>query len=289
MHIRTRMLFTSLGFGLIAVLLLSLACTNSDPTNPVVTADPPSLPPLSSMMIDFSDFTLPGASLEPGDPGLSTEELQSYGNWGWAVLNVAVWNTVIGVTLGVPVASFAEAFNYEPEEQPDGSWVWSYTFDVIQIRYMAELHGRLVREGFEWEMYISRKDGFDHFLWYSGLCDLFSEEGTWTFFKDPEEPVPFVEAEWHWDSNTDTGDLRFTNIEPGSPENGGYIAYEVNAPSVVEIPYDAFYNIYNKGNENHTDIEWNQTSLEGHIRDPLHYQDNAWHCWDSNLEDTECP
>jgi len=227
--------------------------------------------------------------MTPGNPGMTVEEAQSYGNWGWAVLNVAVWNTVIGVTLGVPVASFEEAFNHEPEPQDDGSWVWSYTFDVVQIQYEAELHGRLVPDEFQWEMYITRDGEFDHFLWYSGVCDFLSEEGVWTFYKNPDEPRPFVEAEWHWESSTDTGDLKFTNIEPGSPENGGYITFGVNGGFAYGGLYDSYYNIYNKGLENHTDIEWNETSLEGHIRDSLHYQDSEWHCWDSNLEDTECP
>jgi hypothetical protein len=251
-----------------------------------MTADePPELPPLSSVVMDFSDFTSRGPLLGVENPTLSDMEIEGYGNWGWAFLNVAVWNTILEVTLAVPVASFAEAFNHVPVQQPDGTWIWAYTFQVVEVTYYAQLHGGVTPDGFEWEMHISREDGFQDFLWYTGQCELDLSEGTWTFYKDPDEPLPCLGIEWHHEPATELGDIKYTNIEPGSPGNGGYIYYGLTDDPL----YDGFYNIYNKGDDNHTDIEWNDTTIEGRVRDLARFGDNNWHCWDSNLEDTVCP
>ena len=64
-------------------------------------------------------------------------------------------------------------------------------------------------------------------------------------------------------------------------ENGGYINYGITN----ETPYNAFYDIYNKGQDNHTNIEWNRTTKEGRVKDAQHFLDAVWHLWDSNLDD----
>lgn len=109
-------------------------------------------------------------------------------------------------------------------------------------------------------------------------------EGTWTLNRSPEDPEPFIGIEWERSPESDTGTIRYTNIVPGGPENGGYIFLG----TTTDTPYDAFYDIYNKGKDNHTDIQWNRTTQAGQIRDPLHFEDEAWHCWDEELADVDC-
>ena len=57
-----------------------------------------------------------------------------------------------------------------------------------------------------------------------------------------------IGIEWHRDTEAGTADIKYTNIVPGGPENGGYIHFGVTGG----YPHDAFYDIYNKGKENHT-------------------------------------
>ncbi|KPL16217.1 MAG: hypothetical protein AMJ92_13060, partial [candidate division Zixibacteria bacterium SM23_81] len=122
-------------------------------------------------------------------------------------------------------------------------------------------------------------------LWYYGDADLFLTEGTWILNKDPEEPEPFVGIEWHRKVQDTTADIKYTNIVPDGPENGGYIFYGITN----DTPYDAFYDIYNKGYDNLTNIEWNRATKDGQVKDPHHFEDEEWHCWDGDLEDIECP
>ena len=274
---------TCAGLGLAGIMILSLACSN-DPTS-TPQNEPPTLPPLSSIVMDFSGFSSQASLRIQEDPDLSRMETEGYGNWGFAFLNVAIWNTVLEVTLAVPVASFAEAFNHIPVQQADGTWLWSYSFNVVEVTYHAQLSGTVTEEEFTWEMYISREDGYQDFLWYTGQCEWEGETGTWMFNKSPEDPTPCLRIDWTHDVETDLGELKYTNIEPESPDNGSFI----HCGLIYDSMYDGFYDIFNAERDNHTDIEWNETSSFGRVRDPIHYGDYDWHCWDSNLEDTVCP
>ena len=90
--------------------------------------------------------------------------------------------------------------------------------------------------------------------------------------------------EWHYNWLQDTGDIQYTNIEQGNPGNGGYIYYE----KTNNTPFNAGYDVFNSGMNNLTEMEWDRTAYDGRVRDPLHFGDNDWHCWDMNLMDTTC-
>jgi hypothetical protein len=264
----------------IAVLLVA-GCGDEGGTGTKYT--PPDIPPLSTFVMDFSYF-VPERQVEPlggSDrvPGSYTKH-----NWTWASGNVLVWNTLITVGLAVPVLSFMEAFNHEPTRQPGGTWVWDYNFVAHQVVHLAELHGRIVDEEVQWEMYISKESEYSDFLWYSGLSNLDGTQGTWTLYTSPADPTPLLGIEWHRDPETNTGDIKYTNIVPDGPENGGYIFYGTTDGDT----YNAFYDIYNKGQNNHTDIEWDRTTMVGRVKDPNHFGDADWHCWDIYHNDVDC-
>jgi hypothetical protein len=268
------------GLLVLAVSLLPGCGNDGGPGN---EATPPDIPPLSTFLMDFTDFVPEQATLEGGpapfEPGYTRN------NWVWASTNVLVWNTLITVGLAVPVLAYIESFSHEPTRQPDGSWLWDYNFVVQDVVHLAELYGRVVRDEVRWEMYISKEGEYTDFLWYSGQSDLAGTEGTWTLYTSPVDPDSLLGIEWHRNVGTLTRDIRYTNIVPGGPENGGYIFYGIMDGSV----YDAFYDIYNKGQENHTEIEWNRSTMAGRVSDPNHFGDEDWHCWDSVGNDIDCP
>jgi hypothetical protein len=287
---RTESFTKWLALGLAGALLAVGGCSD-DSTKPD-EADPPGIPPVSTFVLDTAAFPDTSSSglhnpATPIEAAVAREaRALAYQNWGWAALNVAVWNTIITVTLAVPVAAFVESFNHEPEQRPDGSWVWSYDFSIVQVQYSAELHGALDATGVKWDMYISKAGGYSDFHWYSGHSDYLVTEGWWTLNKNPDAPEPFIGIEWHRAQDGSTGDIKYTVIEPDSPGNGGYIHHGIvgGQPALL---YDAFYDIYHVEDDNHIDIEWSRASWEGRVKDPAHFGDEDWHYWDGNLEDTE--
>jgi hypothetical protein len=58
-------------------------------------------------------------------------------------------------------------------------------------------------------------------------------------------------------------------------ETGSSILYEY-APEEV---YDASYTV--SLSTGMTEIEWNISTKEGHVKDEAHFQDAEWHCWDT--------
>jgi hypothetical protein len=244
----------------------------------------PDLPPISTFLMDFSDFAherlaASAASDQGADAALTRL------NWTFAASNVVVWNSLITFGFAIPVAAFLEAFNHEATRQPDGSWLWDYNFTVGAI-HLAELYGTVEGDEVVWEMYISREGegGYTDFLWFYGRSALDGSEGTWTLNQDPESETPVVGIVWHRDTGAGTADIKYTNVVPGGPEYGGYIHYGITGV----IPYDAFYDIFNAGRDNHTDIEWNLEDKYGRVKDASHFSDEDWHCWNGALEDTLC-
>ena len=265
------------------VLLFSLFVGCGDDGNTSAKPTPPEIPPVSSFVMDFSDF-IASQEYQPSGSDRARDQM-SVDNWSWAATNVLIWNTLITVGLAVPVAAFIESFHHEATRQPDGTWVWDYNFIANHVVHLAELHGRLVDEEVQWEMYISKEGEYTDFLWYSGASDLGATEGTWTLFATPADPAPLVGIEWNRDPGNGTADIKYTNIVPEGPENGGYIFYGTTGGD----PYDAFYDIYNKGLDNHTGIQWNRTTKAGRVADPNHFGDSDWRCWTPDHQDASCP
>ncbi len=259
-----------------AALFLTYNCSNKDP---VTSNDSPALPPQSSFIMAFDDFS---SSHSPGKP---LEALTTF-NWGYSAISIAVWNTILAVTLAVPVGAFVESFNHQPVLQSDGSWQWTYNFLGGTV-YTARLNGKIAGSKVDWKMYVSKLNEYSDFLWYYGSSEIAGTSGTWTLNQSPNDlsPIPFLQIEWHRNIHDSTGDLKYTNIVPNGIENGGYISFRVTK----DQPYNRFYKIYNKGLGNTTEIEWDFGTKVGRVKDELHYGNDVWRCWDTALQDMVCP
>jgi len=239
----------------------------------------PDLPPQSSFIMDFSAFSNPSDTL-------ASREVTTYHNWGYAYTNVVVWNALLTVGLAVPVASFVEAFNHEAIYHPDqNNWTWSYNVTVNFVVYEAQLTGYLETDSLVWEMRITKGNEYSSFLWYYGksVLDPNSPGGYWILRENPLNPNDLLRIDWHKYSDG-TADIRYMNIRPGDTENGGYIFFG----TTLEY-FDRIYDIFNKGQDNLTEIEWSSVNRDGHVKDAVHFGDDVWHCWDTNLLDVECP
>jgi hypothetical protein len=243
--------------------------------------EPPSLPPQSSFVMNFTD--LDSSMVSP--KFMKVDSVGEYDNYLYAAGNVVAWNVIISVGLAVPVASFVHAFSYQGVwDNQDNAWEWKYDFTVFNT-YSAKLKATVSGNAAHWEMYISQQNGFQDFLWYEGDSYLDNTQGTWTLYDNPNSNQPLLGIVWHNNTNTNgTSDITYTNIVPGGAENGGYISYGITDDST----YNAYYDIYNKGKNNLTRIKWNITNKDGSVSDSLHFGDSDWHCWDVDYKNRIC-
>ena len=242
--------------------------------------DPPEIPPMTSFVIDFSDFT-DGADAA-ASVGQTAPAAGTY--WIRSAVVVSVWNLILTGTLAPPVAAFVASFNHQPEWS-DGAWTWSYGFTALGVQHSAQLEARLITDGVQWDMYITRDGSFTDFHWYTGVSHVSGTSGTWSLNKSPDDPTPFIAIVWNRAASGDTYDTKYTNVVAGAAENGSYITYGVTADTL----YDGFYDLYGAQSSNLTEIEWNRTTKAGRTKDPAHFGDSDWRCWDANLDNTTCP
>jgi len=251
--------------------------------------EPPELPPTLSFVLNFDEFP------EKNKTKPLTEKLEPLmapagANFVHAVFNVGIWKLITDVGMLIPATSFIAVFNAEPEKNANGNWQWSNQLSQFFTSYVATLVRSLDGSDVVWRMYISKANDYDDFLWYSGRHNKDMSAGTWTLKKDYTNNYDFIGIEWTHDSATSTGTLKYSNIIPAdsgdmqASENGGYIYYG----TTIDSTYDAFFDIYNKGADNLTSIQWNRVSVFGRVSDMDKFGDAHWHCWDEGQQDTVC-
>ena len=243
------------------------------------------LPPAASMTMEFEAMPKSQNGLSAEIATDSSELLKSSSYFNFAAFQVGGWSTLLRIHMTIPVAAFVESFRHRPVRQPDGSWVWSYSLTIGGLLHTAQLYGRIEDEQVFWDMYISKEGEYTRFNWFSGVSEIGAGSGYWVMNKNPQEPVALLRIDWNWHRASNTGDVLYTNIEPGGAENGGYIHYGNNQPE----PYQAFFDVYNRGQDNLIEVELNTHTHEGRVRNLQHFGNEDWHYWDSNLQDTVAP
>lgn len=233
----------------------------------------PELPPQFSMVMDYSAFTT--------NKNLDVTAF----NWGYSALNLAVWNTILTVNLAIPVAAFVESFNHEGEYNEEiNGWKWNYSFTAAGANHTAELEATLVSEGVQWEMFIRLNNGDNRFLWFSGISSIDRTHGEWELNYNAQNPTNYLDIEWNYNYTDSTGDIKYTIVDPNNEQVGSFIEYGLT----TSTPYDAYYDISLTKEQKFTEIEWNITTIEGRVKDEVHFGDTDWHCWDSDLQDIDC-
>ena len=245
----------------------------------------PDLPPSQSMVLEVDNIWVQSPVAEAFKTGIPQS------NFVFAAANVYWWNIVLTVQMVVPVAAYLESFNHDPVwDRSALAWVWSYSVPVNNTTYTAELFAETKNDEIHWSMYISKEDGFTDLLWFTGTSRNDNSSGTWIIHKDPNsavkdpaESIPFLEIIW---TANDTGitDIKYTNIEDNSQENGSYIQFGKADDPV----YDAYYDIFRVWQENLVSIKWNSTTHEGRVLSMEHFLDPYWHCWDEFFQNIAC-
>lgn len=195
-----------------------------------------------------------------------------------------VWDAILFVNLAVPVTAFAESFNHEPKwNNREKAYIWAYDVVVGLNRYDVELLGSLEGSYVNWEMRLSQRNGFQDFVWFTGVSASNRTGGRWNLNRTPDNPEPYLEIDWYNDFAGEAW-VKYTNIIPGAPENGAFIQYGTN----LDPDFDRYYQIETIQNNKTTEIEWNYDNKNGRVRDEVQFGDTLWHCWDTALLDVNC-
>jgi hypothetical protein len=242
------------------------------------TSGAPTIPPVETFVIPFEEFSGTGGLISLAETG-------NQSNWNYAAFTVVYWGAILITKLAVPVAAFRASFQHTPVQQDDGSWLWSYSVNIGNATYTAELHAQFITEGVHWSMNISKEGEYEDFLWYYGECDLPATEGFWILKESPAVPDDLLQIDWSRNISAGTHAARFTYIVPDDPLNGSYI----DTQYTKGVPYNHIWDLYNKSGDNHTYIDWSSTTGEGRVKDLNHFGDDNWHCWDSARMNVTCP
>lgn len=254
---------------IVAVGAMAIGCTESSPTGPGPVAETaPTLPDANQLRFDFGFFDAPAKSL--------TATQQNFFN---AAIRVAVLQTATQIVLTPPVAAFAIAVHSIPSRQPDGSWLWVYTFVNGDEEAQIRLRGKHTTGRTEWEMRLTNlfaDPPIDNELWFDGETRNEATEGDWTFhdFTRPGKPeVGRIE----WRSGEYSEELRFLDLDENP---GDEIAY-VRDGALCRIDYhDASENA-------DWFIRWDEIEGDGSLRwEEYHGGEEA--CWDTERNDTDC-
>jgi hypothetical protein len=260
-------------------------------------ADPPAVPPVESMLIDFSEFTgvKKSAFMTGEEKGMFAVE---NGNWLAASSTANFWNTIVSVTLGVPVAAFTMTIQEAPVYIDDNTWQWEYSVEAVGTSYNARLTGQILTNSVKWRMYIEKTGAnpYEEFEWFNGTTALDGKSGQWILNLSNQFQEPILQIDWEKEGNK-VGSVKYTYIRvlndnrQADPFIGSYIGYGLSDPAAGTL--NAFYDVYfwnpSLAKFMDVDIEWNTTDHNGRIKAPDYFTDSNWHCWDGNGNDTTCP
>ena len=216
----------------------------------------------------------------------------SYRNWVHAGLNLLVWNTAVVLNGTVPFAAFGRALNERPVHIGNGVFEWSYTYQAPDHagghEYDVVLTAEYInnREDVQWIMKLSQVDGFSDFEWYTGVVSRDHTEAIFTLNHRPNNPEPFISIAYSRNPVGDDASIRYTNIRPSDAGRGGYIEYRVASETQFNRGFEV-----NPGPIDPTNllqIEWNAPTNEGRVKHEKYFNDEEWHCWNTNLQDTDC-
>ena len=210
----------------------------------------------------------------------SALERASKWNFFNAAVRVFAVTLFTDIVLAPPVGAFALALHTVPSPQPDGSWMWVYTWVNGEEEAQVRLRGKAVSaDRVEWSMRVSSTvDGWDQELWFDGETWNDGDGGDWTFY-DIEQKSEAEVATLEWGADSEGKYLRLTDLvdNPGDSleyrEEGELDTVTYTDASESEL---SWY------------VTWNDVTGAGSLRAP-DYNEGEKACWDEQQNDVECP
>jgi hypothetical protein len=281
---------------LLAAWLLLPACSSEDNSNPMDTGypvDAPQLPSMSTMVftMQFFDVETPQVSqqsLETGKPDgqeLNRAESANRTNFINAFVRALYVQLITYDALEEPIGAFALAIHSVPQEQDDGSWLWTYIFVDDGMEYSIFLYGTpdAGDEYVDWRLEVSTNDPsnpLDHFVWFDGRTYNDDSQGYWQFY-DPSLPSPFTSGRIDWQNPSATEHrLKIEVNGPDHPDFGDTLEF-------FESSFLCTIDHYDASEDQGGNITINADG-SGSLTVP-DYNNGETACWDTEQKDTACP
>jgi hypothetical protein len=251
------------------------------------------------MTMDLSFFGVGSAgasSFASRDPDELRRTAGNKRNWIEAAVRVFYAQLLFYDAFEEPVAAFAAAIHSVPQQQADGSWLWTYIFVDGGVDYGVFLYGKVVGDHVDWRMEVSSSDpahNLDHFVWFDGESQRDESRGYWQFYKPVLTPpasvrlymtsmtegAPVARVAWDHHAPNDHGVVVTVN-EEGSPDEGDILAFRT-WPTRTTL---AFHDEIVQQDHN---VTW-YIDGSGFLIVPG-YNAGEKACWDARQEDVVCP
>ena len=242
----------------------------------------PELPPMESMTIDFSNFSLQKKSVD----FIYNQKGAENSNWEFAASVAGMWNLIVSTTLAVPIATFKLAITNAPVYLSEKTWQWSYSATVLTVVYNARLTGEIRTSDVLWKMFISKEGngGFTDFLWFEGTSKLDGTGGQWKLYQSYQSPGAILQIDWTKSGNS-IGTVKYTYVKNPDPFRTSFIEYGLTSGAL-----NAYYTIhyYNGLKFSDVNVEWNTTTHNGRLKCFDYLGDDSWYCWDTNKINAIC-
>jgi hypothetical protein len=212
---------------------------------------------------------------------LSVKEAGAKAHFVNAYLRVVVIDALTRLVLAPPVTAFAVALHTVPSLQPDGSWLWVYTWVNGPEEAQIRLRGHEVGAVVQWELRVtalSNEPAYDNVLWFEGQTARDGAEGSWTFH-DPELAGNPAVGELAWGDDVDGEFLTLECLH--GDDIGDLLTYRHDAPVCIVGFHDG-------GSGYDYDIRWDEVGGSGSLLVP-DYNGGERACWDTRQNDTVCP
>lgn len=268
----TKKSILSIATLLFASVLLFSACKKDEVKDP---GKAPQLPPLSSMLMDFSAIN--------HDDTSTNRNWVDYLNWSHSFHTILGWKLASSYSITVPWTIFSDAINHEAIYSTDGHhWIWNYTVNEFYSVYDANLTGEVQNDSVYWEMKISQKDGYQNFLWFYGKSAINNSGGYWILMDSHLNAFETLRIDW-LEGSEPKGYIKYTSLNSLYIKKDNFLFFEKTSGL-----NNRHYIFYSHLSDNFTDIEINLEGRDGRVKDPDNFNDDNWHCWDSDKADTEC-
>jgi hypothetical protein len=276
MKTKRAILLSSL-LAVIAMLAATTGCESESPTgpqdNPPDPSQAPVLPSPERLTFDFSFF-------DGGEQMAKSAAAATKLNFINAYLRVAVINVMTHLVLTPPVTAFAVALHTIPSHQPDGSWIWVYTFVDCDEEAQILLRGKRAGDMVTWQLRVTALNAsppLDNEVWFEGETRNDGDFGHWTFYDPTLTGDPAV-AGLDWGTGGE-GDFLALTCLSGS-DAGNSLTYRHDAPDCgIEFLDAATGQMWY--------IRWNEAVGDGSLKVPDYNGGNPA-CWDEHQNDTDC-
>lgn len=245
--------------------------------------DPPNLPPLESMKIDFTEFEPVSRSVD----GIPVVKGTNNTAWAYSAVIAGFWKSVLSVTLALPVSSFVVALDQDPSYLSDKTWQWSYNVSSVGVTYKVRLTGQIGAGDVTWKMYVTKEGtgGFTDFLWVEGTSKTDGSSGQWILNESPVSQIPLLRIDWTKSSGV-ISEITYTYLK-----NDTYKDTYIKYGKLTSGSYDSYYKIsfVNANGTQTADVEWSSSANIGRIKCSAFLGDSNWYCWNANKINITCP